>query len=83
MDKTEVVSKLTTIFKKVFNNDSMVLSDELTAKDVESWDSLSHMILITEIESAFSIKFKLKDLNKMRNVGDMIEIIISKQYEKF
>jgi acyl carrier protein len=78
MEKTEILSKLTSIFKKIFNNDSLILTKELTANDVENWDSLTHMLLITEIENSFSIKFKLKDLNKMRNVGDMIEIITSK-----
>ena len=78
MEKPEVIIKLTAIFRTVFNNDTLVLSDELTANDVDKWDSLSHMILISEIEKAFSIQFKLKDLNKMRNVGDMINTILVK-----
>ena len=78
MERTDVVDKLTIIFRKVFSNDSLVITNELTANDVDLWDSLSHMILITEIENIFSIKFRLKELNKMRNVGDMIDIIISK-----
>jgi acyl carrier protein len=78
MEKAEVVSKLTVIFRKVFSDDLLNLTDELTANDVERWDSLAHMILIAEIENVFSIKFKLKDLNKMKKVGDMIDIIITK-----
>ncbi len=78
MEKSEVIIKLTGIFRTVFNNDTLVLSDELTANDVDKWDSLSHMILISEIEKGFSIQFKLKDLNKMRNVGDMINTILVK-----
>lgn len=78
MDKTELINKLTSVFRKIFNNESLVLSDGLTANDIDQWDSLSHMILITEIEKVFSIKFRLKELNKMRNVGDMVEIIASK-----
>jgi acyl carrier protein len=78
MERTELVSKLTEVFRKVFKNDSLNLTNELTANDVDNWDSLSHMLLITEIENSFSIKFKLKDLNKMRKVGDMIDIIMSK-----
>ena len=78
MVRTDVEKKLTAIFRKTFNDDSLVLSDELTANDIDQWDSLSHMQLITEIEDEFSVKFKLKDLNKMRNVGDMIDLIISK-----
>jgi acyl carrier protein len=45
---------------------------------VESWDSLTHMLLITEVENSFSVKFRLKDLNKMRNVGDLVDILITK-----
>lgn len=78
MENAEVTNKLTSIFRKVFNNSTLVLTNELTANDVAQWDSLTHMLLITEIENGFSITFKLKDLNKMRNVGDMINIIISK-----
>ena len=78
MEKIEIITKLTGIFRKVFNNDLLVLTNNLTANDIDHWDSLSHMILITEIEKDFSIKFRLKDLNRMKNVGDMIDIISSK-----
>lgn len=78
MEKKEILIKLTYIFRAVFTNDSLVLTSDVTANNVENWDSLSHMLLITEIENAFLIKFKLKELNKMRNVGDMIDIIIAK-----
>lgn len=78
MEKETVVERLTGIFRRVFSNDTLVLTDELTADDVEGWDSLSHMLLISEVEDTFSIRFKLKELNKMRNVGDMMNIIISK-----
>jgi acyl carrier protein len=48
------------------------------ARDVEGWDSLTHMEIITEIEAVFNIKFKLKDLNKLKNLGTLIELIESK-----
>jgi acyl carrier protein len=78
MERTELITRLTEVFRKVFNKDTLVLTNELNANDVDNWDSLTHMLLITEIEKTFSVKFKLKDLNKMRNVGDMVEIISSK-----
>lgn len=78
MEKAEIAQKLTPVFRKVFSDNSLVITDELSALDVENWDSLSHMLLISEVENEFSIKFKLKDLNKMANVGDMIAIISSK-----
>jgi acyl carrier protein len=78
MDRNAIVLKLTDVFRKVFGDGNLVLKDDLTANDVENWDSLSHMLLIAEIENSFQIKFKLKELNKMRNVGDMIELINQK-----
>ena len=78
MQKEEIVQKLTPVFRKVFGDENLELTDELSALDVENWDSLSHMLLIAEVENKFAIKFRLKDLNKMANVGDMIAIISSK-----
>ncbi len=81
MNHSNILDKLTTIFREVFTNPNLVLSNDLTANDVDNWDSLTHMILITEIETRFEIKFKLKELNKMKNVGDLIEIITAKLSE--
>lgn len=78
MDRTIIKEQLNLIFRKVFSNNALTLTEELTANDVDQWDSLTHMRLITEIEQSFMIKFKLKELNKMRNVGDMIDLIQSK-----
>jgi acyl carrier protein len=78
MEREEIVTKLTVIFRTVFNNQSIVISNEMTANDVENWDSLTHMLLINEVENSFSIKFKLKDLLNMKNVGELIDIIKTK-----
>lgn len=78
MNREVIVEKLTAIFRKVFNEKDLVLRDDLTANDVETWDSLTHMLMITEVENEFQVKFKLKDLNKMKHVGDLISIIESK-----
>ena len=78
MEHKEVIEKLTQIFREVFSDNAIVLRDDMTADDVERWDSLSHMIMITTVEKEFGIKFKLKDLNKMKQVGDLLSIIESK-----
>jgi len=78
MEKQLILEKLQTIFRDVFSNESLNINPEMTANDIEEWDSLSHMLLIEQVETAFSIKFKLKDLNKMRKIGDMLELIQSK-----
>lgn len=78
MDKNVIIEKLTAIFHEVFNDNSIVLQDEMTANDVENWDSLTHMLMITKVEEVFGIKFKLKELNKLKKVGDLINTIESK-----
>ena len=78
MSYEEIKSRLNKVFCKVFKDDSIVISDETTAKDIEKWDSLTHLILISTTESEFGIKFKLKELIAMKNVGDFMRSIESK-----
>ena len=78
MNRNEIVEKLTTVFHEVFNDNTIVLRDEMTAKDVENWDSLTHMLMITKVEEAFGVKFKLKELNRLKQVGDLISVVESK-----
>lgn len=78
MNRTEIVEKLTAIFQEVFNDNSIALSDNMTAAEVDNWDSLTHMLMITRVEELFGVKFKLKELNKLKNVGDIIICIENK-----
>ena len=78
MTREEIISKLTEIFHEVFNDDSIVLRDDMTASDVDSWDSLTHMLMITKVEETLNITFKLRELNKLKQVGDLIAVIESK-----
>lgn len=75
MERTQIIEKLTAIFRQIFTDDTLVLTDEMTANDVERWDSLTHMLMITEVENQFGIKFKLKDLKKLNRVGDLIAVV--------
>lgn len=78
MEQFEIIEKLTGIFHEVFGDEKIVLRDSLTANDVDSWDSLTHMLMITKVEEEFGIRFKLKELNKLQKVGDLIQTIESK-----
>ncbi|MEE3414474.1 MAG: acyl carrier protein [Prevotella sp.] len=78
MERKEIVEKLTAVFQEVFSDSSLVLNDEMTSNDVEKWDSLTHMLMISTVEERFGVKFKLKELNKLKSVGDMISVIESK-----
>ncbi len=78
METEMILEKLTKIFRSVFNDDGINLNNNTTAKDIGSWDSLSHMLMITEVENTFSIKFKLREINKLKNVGTLFELIEAK-----
>ncbi len=75
MSREEILKKVNDIFHDVFEDDSIVVVEETTADDVEDWDSLMHITLISEVESAFGFKFQMKDVVGMKNVGEMIDII--------
>ncbi len=78
MEKQEIKDTVQQIFREVFEHEDIVLNETMTADDVEEWDSLTHVQLISEVEKTFQIKFKLKELNKMSNVGDLIDAVYSK-----
>lgn len=78
MERNEIIEKLTEIFRTTFNDPELVLNDEMNAGDVESWDSLTHMLMVSEVESQFGIRFKLKELNQLKTVGDIVSILEEK-----
>jgi acyl carrier protein len=75
---TEIKERLTLVFREVFKNPDIEIFDATTAADVDGWDSLTHLTLISSAEEAFGIKFKLKELVAMKNVGDFLRTIESK-----
>lgn len=74
----ELIGKLNEIFCEVFDDDEIRITEEMTANDVDGWDSLSHVNLIVTIETKFNIRFSQKDLLTFRNVGDLLKSIQSK-----
>ncbi len=77
MNKEEILSKVKDAFVSVLEHENFQLTDETTADDVDGWESITHMMIITEVEKAFHIKFKLMDLMNMNNVGDLVNAITS------
>lgn len=78
MERTEIAERIKNVISSVVKHDNFEMVNELTSNDVAGWDSLSHIKIIIEIETAFNIKFKLKDLNRMNNIGNVIELVVSK-----
>lgn len=74
MSEKEIYARLEEIFEDVFD-EKITLTSETTAEDVEDWDSLSHITLISAVEDEFGIKFKMKEVSTMKNVGEMVSII--------
>lgn len=65
-------------FIKILGHNDFELKDNTTAKDVDGWDSITHMMIINDIEEMLNIKFKLMDLMSLKNIGDFNELIEKK-----
>lgn len=77
MTKEEIYEKLNEVFREVFDDDDIVVSASTTADDIEDWDSLEHINLVNAVESEFGIKFTMAQVQGFKNVGEMVEIIVS------
>ena len=75
MEKKEIIKIIRKILVSILEHENFEMIEELEAKDVDGWDSLSHMLIITEIENQFDIQFKLKELNKLNNLGSLLQLI--------
>ena len=76
MTREEVLEKVNAVIQDVFDDDSIRVSDETVASDVDGWDSLMHITLIGTIEDEFDIKFAMKDVVGMKNVGQLVDLIM-------
>ncbi len=74
----ETLDTLTEIFREVLGDDELVLARETTAKDVDGWDSLTHIRLLVTIERRFHIKFTLPEVRELRNAGELADLIQAK-----
>lgn len=77
-DEAQIYTQLTTIFHDLFDDDSIVLTPETTAADIEEWDSFNHINLIVAVEAKFGIKFKTAELEGLHNVGHLVQLIQQK-----
>ena len=75
MDINTVYAKLNVIFRDLFDDDSIVVTPQTTANDIEDWDSLEQINLLTAIEKKFNIKFKLSDVRGLKDVGDLLDLV--------
>ena len=69
----QILERLTNVFQDVFDDDSIVLTENSTADDIEEWDSLNQIKIILACEKEFNIKLNARDINTLENVGAMLE----------
>ena len=75
----EIYNRLNEVFREVFDDDSITVNAETTAADIEDWDSLTHIQLIAAVEDEFGVKFSMKQMSSMKNVGEMAQILADAQ----
>jgi len=75
MTQIQIHTKLTGIFRDVFDDPALVVGDTTVASDVDGWDSLTHVGLIVAVEKAFAVRFTTKEVKGLANVGDFIRLI--------
>ena len=76
MSREEIYERLNGVFRDVFDDEELVITDETNSDDIEDWDSLEHISLIVAMEKEFGTKFDIKMVNKLENVGGMIDLIL-------
>lgn len=77
VSREEVFERVTDIFRDVFDDDELVILDSTNSEDIEDWDSLEHIQLIVGMEKEFKVKFDIKTVNSLENVGQMVDLILS------
>ena len=76
MKKEEILQQLSLIFEQVLKRSDLKIDYNMSAEDIDEWDSLTNMTIISEIEKKWGVHFKLRDIVRMKNIGDMIDVII-------
>ena len=78
MEKEEIYERLNKVFRDIFDDESIVVRPETTSADIEDWDSLEHINLVVAVEQEFGMKFNMNEVTTMKNVGEMVDIIMSR-----
>jgi acyl carrier protein len=73
-----VQTQLQEVFRRVFEDPTLEIHDQMTAQDVSAWDSLNHVILIVEVEKAFNKRFSTAEVSRLQNVGDLRQLVEAK-----
>jgi acyl carrier protein len=79
--RIEILEKLTPIFKDVFDNDALILSESSDSKSIANWDSLANVKLLVTVERNLKLRFRTSDITGLGDVGELISLIQRVQQE--
>ncbi|MBK5275010.1 MAG: acyl carrier protein [Desulfuromonadales bacterium] len=82
IEQVDILAELAPVFREVFDDESIVITRQTTANDIDGWDSLSHMNMVMAVEMKFKIRFALGELPALRNVGDLADLAEKKLAKK-
>ncbi|HWE99404.1 MAG TPA: acyl carrier protein [Caulobacteraceae bacterium] len=77
---TTTLEQVQSIMQDVFDLDDLEVTPEMSAADIEEWDSLSHIRLIVAVEKAFKIRFKTSEITGLQNIGELVRVIDQKTH---
>jgi acyl carrier protein len=71
----DVLNRLNQVFREVFDDDELTVTEKTTAQDVEGWDSLTHVTLLVNVEKLFGVRFSSSEIASLKNVGELVDLI--------
>ena len=77
-ERSDILARLQDVFQEVFDDDEIVISDDMTADDLEEWDSVMHITLVVAVENEFGMQLNAAEVGKLENVGQMVNILVER-----
>ena len=78
MTDLEIYDQLNAVFRQVLEDDEINLTPEMTADNVQGWDSMNHIFIVVELEKRFRIKFQAAEMEELKNVGELASLVRQK-----
>ena len=76
--KEEILAEVSGVLRRLLDQPGLIVTSETSADQVEGWDSLTHMSIISEVEAVFKIEFRFNEIMQMEKLGDMVDLIAEK-----
>ncbi|HEY9569074.1 MAG TPA: acyl carrier protein [Thalassobaculum sp.] len=77
-ERDQLLARLTAVFRDVFDDEELAVFADMSAKDVDEWDSLTHITLVLAVEKAFGVKLNAAEVGRLENVGQMVDLLARK-----